>query len=68
MTPYIEVSMKNYLPLFVFGLAVNMVGIFVVFAPQLPPTHPECSVAGFHPDLSIQHRAFCREWNKNGQK
>jgi len=56
--------MKTLFPLFLFGLIVNIVGIFVVFAPQLPPSHPECSVAGFHPDLSIKQRAFCREWNK----
>ena len=56
--------MKTLFPLFLFGLIVNSVGIFVVFAPKLPPSHPECSVAGFHPDLSVQHRAFCREWNK----
>jgi len=67
MTPYIEVSMKNYLPLFVFGLAVNMVGIFVVFAPPADTVfrqHPECSIAGFSPDLTQKQRAFCREWNK----
>ena len=67
MTPYIEVNMKNYLPLFVFGMAVNFVGIFVLFAPPANTVfrqHPECSIAGFSPDLTQKQRAFCREWSK----
>jgi hypothetical protein len=63
--------MNTLIPLFVFGLAVNLVGIFVVFAPpatDIFPSHPECSVAGFSPDLTQKQRAFCRDWNKNGQK
>jgi len=59
--------MKTLFPLFIFGLAVNVVGIFVVFAPpaaDIFPQHPECSISGFSPDLTQKQRAFCREWRK----
>jgi hypothetical protein len=59
--------MKDLIPLFLFGLAVNFVGIFVLFAPPADTVfhqHPECSIATFSPDLSQKQRAFCREWNK----
>lgn len=32
------------------------------------PQHPECSVAGFHPDLTQKQKKFCREWKNHGQK
>tara|TARA_R110000868_G_C10377859_1_gene719071 strand:+ start:352 stop:534 length:183 start_codon:yes stop_codon:yes gene_type:complete len=59
--------MKTLFPLFMLGLIVNLVGIFVLFAPpakEVFPQHPECSVAGFSPDLTQKQRAFCRERNK----
>ena len=59
--------MKTLFPLFIFGLVANAVGIFVIFAPpasEVFPQHPECSVAGFSPDISTKQRAFCREWRK----
>jgi hypothetical protein len=60
--------MKTLFPLFIFGLVANAVGIFVIFAPPASdvfPQHPECSIAGFSPDMSTKQRAFCREWRKN---
>jgi len=59
--------MKTLFPLFIFGLVANAIGIFVIFAPpasEVFPQHPECSVAGFSPDISQKQRAFCREWRK----
>jgi hypothetical protein len=50
-----------------FGMVVNFVGIFVLFAPPADTVfrqHPECSIAGFSPDLTQKQRAFCREWSK----
>jgi hypothetical protein len=48
-------------------MTVSAVTVIVVFAPPAKdvfPQHPECSVAGFSPDLTQKQRAFCREWNK----
>ena len=59
--------MKTLFPLFIFGLVANAVGIFVIFAPPANTVfrqHPECSIAGFSPDLIQKQRAFCREWSK----
>ncbi|CAB4121614.1 hypothetical protein UFOVP15_46 [uncultured Caudovirales phage] len=55
--------MNNYIPVFMIGIG----SMFVLFAP--PATivfkqHPECSIAGFSPDLTQKQRAFCREWSK----
>ena len=47
----------------VLGVAAS----FVLFAPPAASVfrqHPECSIAGFSPDLTQKQRAFCREWNK----
>jgi hypothetical protein len=41
--------------------------VFVLFAPPATSVfkqHPECSVAGFSPDLTVTQRAFCRDWRK----
>ena len=63
MTPYIEVNMKTWIPLLMFGMVVNFVGIFVLFAPPANTVfrqHPECSIAGFSPDLTQKQKQFCR--------
>jgi hypothetical protein len=54
--------MSNYIPV-VLGLGF----VFVLFAPPANTVfkqHPECSLAGFSPDLTQKQRAFCREWKK----
>jgi len=55
--------MKTLFPLFIFGLVANAVGIFVIFAPPASdvfPQHPECSIAGFSPDMSTEIKQLCR--------
>jgi hypothetical protein len=54
----------------IFAMVANCITIFVLFAPpahEVFPRHPECSIT-FSPDLTQKQRAFCREWNRNGQK
>jgi hypothetical protein len=55
----------------IFAMIANCVTIFVLFAPpanQYFYNHPECSIAGFSPDLTKKQKAFCREWSSRGQK
>jgi hypothetical protein len=55
--------MTNWIPVFMLGIGF----VFVLFAPPATTVfkqHPECSVAGFSPDISTKQRAFCREWRK----
>lgn len=59
--------MTDMVYLFIVGLFANVATMFVLFAPPADTVfrqHPECSIAGFSPDLSQKQRAFCREWNK----
>ena len=59
--------MKTWIPVLIFGMFLNAFCIFVIMFPPLKdvlPQHPECSVAGFSPDLTQRQRAFCRDWNK----
>jgi len=54
--------MNNYIPVFMIGIG----SVFVLFAPPATTVfkqHPECSIAGFSPDLTQKQRAFCREMN-----
>jgi len=63
--------MKAWIPLLMFGMTANAVTIFVLFAPpahKVFDNHPECSIAGFSPDLTSKQKAFCREWSRNGQR
>jgi hypothetical protein len=63
--------MKAWIPLFMFGMVANAITIFVLFAPPAHTVfsnHPECSIAGFSPDLTSKQKAFCRDWSRNGQK
>lgn len=63
--------MKTWIPLLMFGMTANVITIFVLFAPpanQYFHNHPECSIAGFSPDLTAKQKAFCREWSNRGQK
>jgi hypothetical protein len=48
--------------LFVVGLAFYLASIFVMFAPPASQVfrHPECSIEGFSPDLSLSQKQFCR--------
>jgi hypothetical protein len=53
------------------GMIANAVTIFVLFAPpahKVFNNHPECSLAGFSPDLTKKQKAFCREWSNRGQR
>jgi hypothetical protein len=55
--------MKTLFPL----LLIGAISIFVLFAPPAASVfkqHPECSISGFSPDLTVNQRAFCREWRK----
>jgi len=55
--------MTNWIPVFMLGIGF----VFVLFAPPATTVfkqHPECSIAGFSPDISQKQRAFCREWRK----
>lgn len=59
--------MTSLIPLLITVMTVSAITVIVLFAPPAKdvfPQHPECSVAGFSPDLSVKQRAFCREWNK----
>jgi hypothetical protein len=59
--------MTDMVYLFVVGLAFYLASMFVMFAPPANTVfrqHPECSIAGFSPDLNQKQRAFCREWSK----
>ena len=63
--------MKTWIPLLMFGMTANVITIFVLFAPPANTVfrqHPECSIAGFSPDLTNKQKAFCREWSSRGQK
>ena len=62
--------MSTWIPLLVVVMIANLVTVFVLFAPpahEIFPRHPECSIT-FSPDLTQKQKAFCREWNRNGQK
>jgi len=55
----------------IFTMVANCVALFVMFAPPAHTVfnnHPECSIAGFSPDLTTKQKAFCREWSSRGQK
>jgi hypothetical protein len=59
--------MTDMIPLMMLGMIANLVTVFVLFAPPAHivfNNHPECSIAGFSPDLTMQQKKFCREWNK----
>jgi hypothetical protein len=59
--------MKAWIPLLMFAMTANAITIFVLFAPpahKVFDNHPECSIAGFSPDLTSKQKAFCREWSK----
>ena len=59
--------MTSHIPLLITVMTVSAVVVIVMFAPpakEVFPQHPECSVAGFSPDISQKQRAFCRERNK----
>jgi hypothetical protein len=63
--------MKAWIPLLMFAMTANAITIFVLFAPpahKVFDNHPECSIAGFSPDLTSKQKAFCREWSSRGQK
>lgn len=49
---------------FIVGCAIIGLVYFLPPAKSVFPQHPECSIAGFSPDLTQKQRAFCREWNK----
>jgi hypothetical protein len=49
------------------SMVASLVALFVLFAPPANTVfqkHPQCSVAGFNPDLTVNERAFCRAWRK----
>ena len=54
--------MTDMVYLFVVGLAFYLASIFVMFAPPASQVfkHPECSISGFSPDLSLSQKQFCR--------
>jgi hypothetical protein len=59
--------MSTWIPIMIFAMVANCVTIFVLFAPPAHTVfnnHPECSIAGFSPDLTKKQKDFCREWNK----
>jgi hypothetical protein len=59
--------MTDMIPLMMLGMVVNLVTVFVLFAPPAHTVfnnHPECSIAEFSPDLTKKQKQFCREWNK----
>jgi len=59
--------MTSLIPVLMLGMIANAVTIFVLFAPPAHTmfnNHPECSIAGFSPDLTTKQKAFCREWSK----
>lgn len=63
--------MTSWIPLLMLGMIANTVTVFVLFLPPAKdvfPKHPECTVAGFSPDLTQKQKAFCREWSNRGQK
>jgi hypothetical protein len=63
--------MKAWIPLLMFAMTANAITIFVLFAPSAHTVfnnHPECSIAGFSPDLTSKQKAFCRDWSSRGQK
>jgi hypothetical protein len=49
---------------FIIGCIIICAVYLLPPADTVFPQHPECSVAGFSPDLTQKQRAFCREWNK----
>lgn len=59
--------MSSMIHLMMLGMVVNLVTVFVMFAPPAHTVfnnHPECSIAGFSPDLTKKQKQFCREWSK----
>jgi hypothetical protein len=55
--------MTNWIPVFILGIGF----VFVLFAPPAHTVfnnHPECSIAGFSPDLTLKQKKFCGELNK----
>jgi len=46
------------------GCVIIGLAMFLPPAKDVFPQHPECSIAGFSPDLTQKQRAFCRKWNK----
>jgi hypothetical protein len=45
---------------FIIGCAIICAVYLLPPADTVFPQHPECSVAGFSPDLTQKQRAFCR--------
>ena len=63
--------MTSWIPFLGIVMIANAVTVFVMFAPPAHTVfnnHPECSIAGFSPDLTTKQKAFCREWSSRGQK
>lgn len=57
--------MTSWIPLLMLGMIANAVTVFVLFLPPAKDVfHPECTVAGFSPDLTQKQKAFCRKWSK----
>jgi hypothetical protein len=54
--------MTDMVFIFFVGLAFYLASLFVMFAPPASQVfkHPECSIAGFSPDLSLSQKQFCR--------
>jgi len=54
--------MTDMVYIFIVGFAFYLASIFVMFAPPASQVfrHPECSISGFSPDLSLSQKQFCR--------